>query len=80
MENKKLYRSRSDRMIAGMCGGLGKYLSIDPTLLRLLFALLVVFGIGSGILIYFILMIIVPLEPETPGMAPEPPAEAPKNE
>jgi len=49
MEVKKLYRSRDDRMIAGVCGGLGKYLGIDPTLLRLAFALLVVFGVGSGI-------------------------------
>jgi phage shock protein PspC (stress-responsive transcriptional regulator) len=52
-------------MIAGVCGGLGKYLGIDPTLIRLVFALLVVFGIGSGILLYLILAIIVPLEPET---------------
>ncbi len=63
-----------------MCGGLGKYLGIDPTLLRLLVALLVVLGIGSGILIYFILMIIIPMEPETPAIAPEPPAETPKSE
>ncbi|OIO93068.1 MAG: hypothetical protein AUK03_08760 [Anaerolineae bacterium CG2_30_64_16] len=63
METKKLYRSRDDKMIAGVCGGLGKYLHIDPTLLRLIFALLVVFGIGSGLLVYLILMIVVPLEP-----------------
>jgi len=63
METKKLYRSRDDKMIAGVCGGLGKYLNIDPTLLRLIFALLVVFGIGSGLLVYLILMIVVPLEP-----------------
>ncbi len=68
MEVKKLYRSRDDRMIAGVCGGLGKYLGIDPTLLRLAFALLVVFGVGSGILLYLVLMIIVPLEPATPPM------------
>jgi phage shock protein PspC (stress-responsive transcriptional regulator) len=65
MEVKKLYRSRTDKMIAGVCGGLAQYLGIDSTLLRLLFALLVVFGIGSGILIYLVLMIIVPLEPES---------------
>jgi phage shock protein PspC (stress-responsive transcriptional regulator) len=52
-------------MVAGVCGGLGKYLGIDPTVIRLVFALLVVFGIGSGILLYLILAIIMPLEPET---------------
>ena len=38
-ENKKLYRSREDRMIAGVCGGLGKHLNIDPRLLRCIFVL-----------------------------------------
>ena len=42
-------RSRTDRMIAGVCGGLGKYLGIDPTLIRLAFVLLLLFGIGSGL-------------------------------
>ena len=63
MDAKKLYRSRSDKMVAGVCGGLGHYLSLDPTLLRLIFALMVVFGVGSGLLIYLVLMIVVPLEP-----------------
>lgn len=65
MENKKLYRSNSDKMIAGVCGGLGQYFSVDPTLIRLIFALLVVFGVGSGILLYIILAIVMPLEPTT---------------
>jgi phage shock protein C len=65
MENKKLYRSRTDKMIAGVCGGLGKYLGIDPTLIRLVFALLVLFGVGTGLVLYVILMVIVPEEPET---------------
>lgn len=63
METKKLYRSRTDKMIAGVCGGLGRYLGIDPTLVRLLFVLLVLLGVGSGLLIYLILMVVVPLEP-----------------
>ncbi len=63
MENKKLYRSNTDKMIAGVCGGLGTYFNVDPTLIRLIFALLVVFGVGSGILLYIILAIIMPLEP-----------------
>lgn len=64
METKKLYRSRTDKMIAGVCGGLGQYLSLDPTLIRLIFVLLLLLGVGTGLLIYLIMMIIVPLEPE----------------
>ena len=64
METKKLYRSRTDQMIAGVCGGLGKYLGIDPTLIRLAFVLLLLFGIGSGLLVYLVMMLLVPLEPE----------------
>jgi phage shock protein C len=65
VETKKLYRSRTDRMISGVCGGLGKYLGIDPTLIRLVFVLLLLFGVGSGLILYIILMFIVPEEPET---------------
>jgi phage shock protein PspC (stress-responsive transcriptional regulator) len=70
MDVKKLYRSSTDKMVAGVCGGLGKYLGLDPTLLRLMFALLVVFGVGSGVLVYLILMIVIPLEPEPPAAQP----------
>ncbi|MCL5019770.1 MAG: PspC domain-containing protein [Patescibacteria group bacterium] len=58
---KKLYRSEKDRIIGGVAGGLGEYLEIDPTLIRIIFVLLTVFG-GSGILIYIILWILVPSE------------------
>ncbi len=75
METKKLYRSRTDKMVAGVCGGLGRYLGLDPTLIRLIFVLLVVFGVGSGILLYFVLMLIVPEEPVAPPAAEAPPAE-----
>ena len=64
MDGRKLYRSRDDRMIAGVCGGLGQYVGIDPTVIRVIFALLVVFGVGSGLLIYLVLMLIIPLEPD----------------
>lgn len=55
----KLYRSESNKVIAGVCGGLGTYFDIDPVILRVLFVFLTIFG-GSGILLYFILWIIVP--------------------
>ncbi len=59
---KRLYRSRDERMIWGVCGGLGKYFDVDPTLVRVI-TLLTLFLGGGGILIYVILAIIVPLEP-----------------
>lgn len=59
-ETKKLYRSRHDRIIAGVCGGLGEYFGLDPVLFRISFLLLTFVG-GSGILLYVILVFIVPL-------------------
>ncbi len=58
---KRLYRSRSDKMLWGVCGGLAKYFDIDPTIVRVIFVLLI-FANGLGILAYIILAIIVPLE------------------
>lgn len=74
-ESKKLYRSKSDRIIAGVCGGLGEYLDIDPIFIRLAFVLLTIFG-GAGILIYIIMFLIVPEEEDqaqakTEGVNPE---------
>ena len=59
---RKLYRSRNDRMLGGVCGGLGQYLDVDPTLIRLLFVAAVLLG-GHGLLIYLVMLIIVPIEP-----------------
>ena len=56
---KRLCRSRSDRMIAGICGGLGEYLGVDPVWLRLFFVLLL-FATGFGFWAYLILWIIIP--------------------
>lgn len=62
MEAKKLYRSRKEQMIAGICGGIAEYFAIDPTIVRLVFVLLALLG-GPGLLIYIILWIVVPEEP-----------------
>lgn len=62
MQNKRLYRSRKNRVIAGVCGGLGDYFNVDPVLFRLVWVLLV-FGAGTGILAYIIAWLIIPLEP-----------------
>ena len=59
--NKTLYRTEDDKMIGGVCGGLGKYFEIDPTIVRLLFAL-IFFGFGAGFMIYVLLWIIMPDE------------------
>ncbi len=62
MTEKKLYRSRENRMIAGVCGGLGEYFEIDPTLVRLA---VVFFSLwwGGGILLYLLAWFIIPEEP-----------------
>ncbi len=59
---KKLYRSRKDRMLSGVCGGLAEYIGIDPTIVRVLWVIISLVY-GSGILIYIILALIVPKEP-----------------
>jgi phage shock protein C len=58
-EPRKLYRSRSQRMLAGVCGGLAEYFNLDATLIRVLFLILTVFG-GTGLVIYLVMWIIVP--------------------
>ena len=60
---KRLYRSTQDRMFAGVCGGIGEYLDVDPTLVRLAFVALTLLSSGSGLVIYVILMLIVPERP-----------------
>ncbi|MCK4801649.1 MAG: PspC domain-containing protein, partial [Anaerolineales bacterium] len=61
MEKVKLYRSLSNRMIGGVCGGLGTYVNIDPIFIRLLFVLLL-FGSDFGFILYLLLWIIIPEE------------------
>lgn len=61
MDGKRLYRSKKDRMICGVCGGIVNYFNIDPTLVRLAFVLIAM-GAGSGILAYIIAAIIIPDE------------------
>lgn len=59
---RKLFRSRTNRSIAGICGGLGEFFDVDPTLIRLLMLLLILLG-GLSIWAYIILWIIIPEEP-----------------
>ena len=60
---KQLFRSRQDRMIGGVCGGLGEYFGIDPTLVRILFVFGAFMGIpGALALVYLVMLILVPQE------------------
>jgi phage shock protein C len=61
-QTRKLYRSKTDRKLAGVCGGLAHYFNTDATLIRVLFVVLAVLG-GAGLVIYAAMWIIVPNEP-----------------
>lgn len=66
---KRLFRSRDQRMIAGVCGGLADYFGTDPTWIRLIFVLLFFLGFGLSLLVYLIFWIIMPLAPKvTPSL------------
>lgn len=73
---KRFYRSKNDRLIAGVCGGLAKYFEIDPVIVRGVFALLGFMG-GSGIVLYILLAIITPEEgdPDVVESTPQDAAE-----
>lgn len=60
---KKLYRSNTDKKIAGVCGGLAEYLNVDSTIVRLITAAAVIFA-GAGLLAYIIAALIIPVKPE----------------
>jgi phage shock protein C len=62
MSGKRLYRSRDDRMIAGVCGGLAEYFNIDPTIVRLVLLFLTLWG-GGGVLVYVLSWIVIPEQP-----------------
>lgn len=57
---KRLYRDPDNKVLGGVCSGLGAYLNVDPVVFRIIFALLAIGGFGSGILVYFILWIATP--------------------
>ncbi len=65
---KKLYRSRTDRFLAGVCGGLGEYFNVDSNLIRLLFVVLAFMG-GAGVILYLAALIIVPENPHQAATA-----------
>ncbi len=63
---KKIFRSEKDRMIAGICGGIGEYFNVDSTLIRILFAFVLLSG--SGFFLYIILWAVIPTESQIKGI------------
>ena len=74
---KKLYRSRTDKQVCGVCGGLAKYLNMDSTIVRLLMVVLTLAGC-SGLLLYIVCALVIPEEPE--NIVEEAPTEVPEAE
>ncbi len=70
-----LRRSREDRVIAGVCGGLGRYLGIDPVLLRIAFVVLALAG-GGGVLLYLVSWVLIPNERPGESLGDRPPSGA----
>jgi phage shock protein PspC (stress-responsive transcriptional regulator) len=63
---KRLYRSKKERMLGGVCAGLGEHLDIDPTVIRLILAVVTLLSFGTGTIIYILAWIIIP-EDDTGG-------------
>ena len=61
----RLQRSRNEKIIGGVCGGLAEYFNVDPVLVRVLFVVVTLMG-GAGVLLYLILWAVVPLAPPPP--------------
>lgn len=57
---RKLMRSRNNKMICGVCGGIGEYLNLDPTLVRLIWALCSLASVGMGLILYIIAAVVMP--------------------
>lgn len=57
--SKELHRSTTNKVLGGVCGGLGEYLNIDPTIVRVLFIIVSVFG-GTGVIAYFLMWLVIP--------------------
>ena len=60
METKRLTKSDDNRVLCGVCGGIGEYFNVDPTLIRLGAAILTVCSVGTGLILYFVAAVIIP--------------------
>ncbi|MCX6639863.1 MAG: PspC domain-containing protein [bacterium] len=59
----RLYRSRDQRILSGICGGFGKYFNLDPTIVRILWVVLGIGSFGTALILYVILIFVIPEEP-----------------
>ena len=64
---KRLYRSSDNRVFAGICGGLGEYFDVEPTVVRVVYVLLSLLTAFMGILLYIILLFVIPNRPRIEG-------------
>ncbi len=62
MEKKRLYKSSTNKVLCGVCGGIGKYFDVGPTIVRLI-CIALIFGWGSGLLAYIVAAVIMPERP-----------------
>ena len=70
MAKNRLYRSESDKILGGVCGGIAEVYDVDPTLVRLI-TLLIVLGTGAGLLVYLVAWLIMPTESEVKNQSEE---------
>ena len=66
---KRLYRSRTSRILGGVCGGLSAYSDIDPNLIRILWVVLTLLSVGIGVVAYIVAWILIPEEPDVQDAA-----------
>ena len=66
---KRLYRSRTNRILGGTCGGLGTYYDTDPNILRILWVALTILSVGVGVIASIVAWILIPEEPEAQDAA-----------
>ncbi|OPY35555.1 MAG: DNA-binding transcriptional activator PspC [Methanoregula sp. PtaU1.Bin051] len=68
----RLYRSTRDRMLGGVCAGIGEHLGVDPSLIRLIWVAITLLSVGIGIIVYIMAWIIIPEQPGNSGKIPPP--------
>ncbi|OGW84595.1 MAG: hypothetical protein A2987_05760 [Omnitrophica bacterium RIFCSPLOWO2_01_FULL_45_10] len=61
---KRIYLSAANKKLGGVCGGIGEYFEVDPTLIRVIFIIATLFSLGLGILAYFLIWLIMPRRPK----------------
>jgi phage shock protein PspC (stress-responsive transcriptional regulator) len=66
----RLYRSRKERILGGVCGGLGEHIDVDPSIIRLVWVIVSLVSLGIGIIVYLVAWIIIPESPDESPVQP----------